>query len=129
MNNGKYLSILDLARVDLMTRAGVARVLTERLWFPVVAWETIRFRRSLRLFQRFDVETTVLGWNDQAFLVSQRFVTAETVAAEAIVRARFLKRSGGSVTPTEVLAAAGATLTSPSLPDWVAQWNAAQRSS
>ena len=37
MNNGKYLSILDLGRLDLLLRSGLWQALTERGWYPVVA--------------------------------------------------------------------------------------------
>jgi len=74
VNNGVYLSMLDVARVDLLLRAGVAKRLRRAGIYPVVAAETIRFRRSLELFQTFDVETTVLGWDDKAFIIQHHFL-------------------------------------------------------
>jgi acyl-CoA thioesterase FadM len=127
MNNAKYFSLMDLARVDLMIRSGLSRTIAKQRWYPVVASETIRFFRSLTLFQTFNVETTVLGWDDHAFLIAQRFVTPSAVAADAVVRARFLKRAGGTVTTAEFLSAAGVHAASPVLPDWVAEWNTAQK--
>jgi acyl-CoA thioesterase FadM len=50
MNNGKYLSLMDLGRIDLMQRCGAAKVLKANKIFPVVAAETIHFRKSLKLF-------------------------------------------------------------------------------
>lgn len=55
VNNGVYLTMLDVARVDLLLRSGVGARLWRRGYYPVVAAETIRFRRSLQLFQRFEV--------------------------------------------------------------------------
>ena len=90
VNNGVYLSMLDVARVDLLLRSGLASKLWRKGLYPVVAAETIRFRRSLRLFQAFDIETTVLGSDDKAFLIQHRFLRDEELMAEAIVRSRFL---------------------------------------
>jgi hypothetical protein len=43
--------------------------------------------------------------------------------AEAVVRARFLKRKGGSVTARELLELLEKVQASPELPAWVAAWN------
>lgn len=123
MNNGKYFSIMDLARVDLMTRSGLLPKLQAKGWYPVVVAESMRFRKSIDLFARFDVETVVLGWDDKAILVGQKFLKGDAIVAEAVVRARFLKKTGGSVLPPEIMALAGLTGPSPALPEWIRAWN------
>ncbi len=123
VNNGVYLSMLDVARVDWMLRSGMAGPIRERGYYPVVAAETIRFRRSLQLFQAFEVETFVLGWDDKAFVIQHRFLRGEDLVAEAVVRARFLKRKGGTVSSAELLDAIGIHQESPPLPEWIAAWN------
>jgi len=123
VNNGVYLSMLDVARVDLMLRSGLAAKLWRKGLYPVVAAETIRFRRSLQLFQAFEVETTVLGWDDKAFIIQHRFLRREELVAEAFVRSRFLRRSGGTVSSRELLELVGRSEPSPALPDWVQAWN------
>lgn len=123
VNNGVYLSLLDLARVDLMVRSGLWAALNTRGWYPVVTAETIRFRRSLKLFERFDIETRVIGWDKKAFLVQHRFMRAGNEVAHAVVRARFLKRSGGSVHTQDVLDLGGVSGPPPMLPTWVERWN------
>ena len=117
VNNGVYLSILDLARLDLLIRAGVAGALRDRGWFPVVTAESIGFNRSLTLFQRFEVETRVLGWDDVSFFIHQRFVRGDDAIASALVVGRFLRREGGSVPPEDV-AALGGLDESPTVPGW-----------
>ena len=123
VNNGVYLSMLDVARVDLMLRSGMVSELKRRGWYPVVAAETIRFRRSLQLFQAFEVETTVIGWDEKAFVIQHRFTRGEVLVAEAVVRSRFLKRGGGTVSSRELLDAVGLNAASPPLPPWIADWN------
>lgn len=123
VNNGVYLSMLDVARVDWMLRSGMAGPIRERGYYPVVAAETIRFRKSLQLFQSFDVETRVLGWDERAFIVQHRFLRGDELVAEAIVRARFLKRKGGTVTSAALLEAIGVAESSPELPEWISAWN------
>src|SRR3954471_6483945 len=97
VNNGVYLSMLDVARVDLMLRSGIGRRLRKTGIYPVVAAQTIRYRRSLQLFQTFEVETKVIGWDEKAFILQHNFIRRGEVVAEAVVRSRFLKRRGGTV--------------------------------
>ena len=121
MNNGRYLSILDLGRMDLMLRSGFWKVTQERGWYPVVAGQTITYRRSLNPFQRFDLLTRVLGVDDRWIYLDQTFVVGETVHAHAVVRARFLKKGGGSVEHAELEELIGA-FPGHDLPDWLADW-------
>jgi acyl-CoA thioesterase FadM len=126
VNNGVYLSLMDLGRVDLLMRSGVLGKLSARGWYPVVAAETIQFRRSLTVFQPFVIETRVLGWDDRSIYLEQRFSrpgdTGETIALAAI-RGRFLAKGGGTVSMTDLLALAGHNEPSPELPGWVRRWD------
>ncbi|HEY3496745.1 MAG TPA: acyl-CoA thioesterase [Polyangiaceae bacterium] len=123
VNNGVYLSMLDAARVDLMLRSGAFAKFRAHGFFAVVAAETIRFRRSLTLFQRFEVETRVLGWDEHAFLIAHTFFRSDEVVAEALIRSRVLKKSGGKATTAEVLELLELSGPSPALPPFVASWN------
>lgn len=122
MNNGRYLTIMDLARVDLMMRAGFWRTLRERGWYPVVAGQTITYRRSLLPLRRFVVRTEVLGTEGEWIYLRQTFLSGGRLSAEAVVRARFLKRSGGSVTVAEMYEAAGLPGRELEVPAWVVRW-------
>src|SRR4051812_35281882 len=65
MNNGRYLSIMDLGRLDIILRSGIHRPMLRRRWTPLVGSETIRFRRSLTLFQRYELHSRLVGWDDK----------------------------------------------------------------
>lgn len=106
-----------------MIRAGLADRIAKNGWYPVVVAETIRFKKSIHLFESFKVETTVLGWDEKAFILQQRFMKKNDCVADAIIRARFLKKSGGTVAPNIILDLAGMTSVSPKLPDWIHGWN------
>ncbi|QQC63195.1 acyl-CoA thioesterase [Paraburkholderia ginsengisoli] len=126
MNNGRYFTILDLARVDLMMRSGLWRQLRARGWYPVVTLETMRFHRSLELGDRYDVHTRVIGWDEKHIFIEQGFVRGDAQIGLAVVRARFLKRQGGTVATAEMLELSGITQTSPALPEWVVNWSEAE---
>jgi acyl-CoA thioesterase FadM len=124
MNNGVYLSVLDLARVDLLQRSGLYRSFMSRGWYPVVVAETISFRRSLELWERYTVETRLLGYDAKAAFVEQRFVVDGEICARAYIRARFLKRAGGVVTVAEMEALSGSAPDDGRMPEWLLGWGA-----
>ena len=125
VNNGTYLSLMDLGRVDLMRRSGLFGRLGAKGWYPVVTAETIQFRRSLVLGQRFSIVTRVIGWDDRAIVMEQRFERGGETIAQAYVRARFLRREGGTVPTAELMALAGVTDDQmPAMPARAQRWNA-----
>ena len=107
MNNGRYLSLFDLGRWDLLTRSGLVEAMTKQGWYAVVAAETITFRRSLELGQRFDLETRMIGHDDRAVYLEHRALVRGEIYARAIIRARILRRTGGTVPHDELFAAVG----------------------
>ena len=123
MNNGVYFSIMDLGRMDLMIRAGSWARLTEHGFYPVASNETITFRKSLQPWQRFTLETKIVGYDAKAVFVEQRFVVKGEIFAQAFMRGRFLKKTGGTVSLQELSDALGVDTTEVTLPPWLARWS------
>ncbi|HIY25193.1 MAG TPA: thioesterase family protein [Candidatus Brachybacterium merdigallinarum] len=123
MNNGRYLTLMDLGRMDLMIRSGFWKRITAQGWYPVVAGQSITYRRSLQLGERFDLASRVLGYDDRWIYMEQVFRRDGAVVADAIVRARFLRRAGGSVPIEEVLSQVGPVPEDLAVPQWVIDWN------
>src|SRR5690606_32733351 len=44
MNNGRYLTLMDLGRLDLLLRNGSVTFVIRNTWYPVLAGSLIRFR-------------------------------------------------------------------------------------
>jgi len=128
MNNGVYLSIMDIARFDLLHRTGIWAIFLAKGWYPVVVSETISFRKSLTMGQRFTVESRILGFDAKAVYVEQRFVRPDAdgnpeIYAQGYIRGRFLKRTGGVVGIDELVAAVGAGPDSAAVPKWLLEWS------
>ena len=125
MNNGKFPALFDLGRFDLTLRARTWQHWKKLGWYPVVVAETITFRKSLLPWQKFDVESKVIGWDDLAFYFDQRMVVNGEIYTQGIVKIRFLKTSRGILTPAEVIEQGkdwhGPI---PVLPEWVKRWTA-----
>lgn len=123
MNNGRYLTLMDLGRMDLMVRSRFWQRITDQGWYPVVAGQSITYRRSLQLWEQFDLASGVIGHDDRWIYMEQVFRRDGKVVADAIVRARFLRKTGGSVPMDEVLALVQPLPESLQLPEWIADWN------
>ena len=123
MNNARYLNLMDIGRADLVIRCGLWNKLKAHKYFLVVEAQTIRYRKSVQLGDRFVIKTQVVGWNDKSFFLTQTFVRGHDVVAEALVKGRVLRRARGTVPPAEVLKLAGAEgAESPALNAFVAAW-------
>jgi acyl-CoA thioesterase FadM len=125
MNNGRYLSLFDLGRWDLLIRTGLFDAMNERGWYAVVSSETVTFRKSLQLWQRFEVQSRFIGHDDKAVFLEHRAVVGGEIYARAIVRSRMLRRTGGTVSNEELFAAVGKPEGVPEIDAWVHDWAAA----
>jgi acyl-CoA thioesterase FadM len=123
LNNGQYLTMCDVARMDILIRSGLLSKIKAFAPLAVVAAETIQFSRSLEPFQAFEIETRALGWDDRLMYLQQQFIRRGEVMATAVVSLRFVKRKGGTADPVEVLRYAGEPTESPELPEWVRAWS------
>lgn len=135
VNNGIYLTLMDLGRLDLLMRNGMLRRVIGRRWYFVVEAQRIQYIQPLRLMRRFDIETRVLGWDGKAFVLEQRFLVSgpagggareSEVAAVATVLGRAISR-GRTVPPAEVVAESGFTDEPLSIPAEIVRWTAEQR--
>ena len=83
MNNGVYLTLMDLGRFDLMLRAGKWQELKKLGWYPVVVSVSIVFRKSLAPWVLFDIETKIIGWDSEAVYAEQGNRQASLAKASA----------------------------------------------
>jgi acyl-CoA thioesterase FadM len=126
VNNGMYLSLMDLGRFDLMVRSGAWDLMRRRRWSPVVQAEQIAFRRSITLWRRYSLETRIIGLDDKCIWLEQCFVVDGEVCVRGYVATRFLGPDG-PVPNGEVLAAVREELGEDlpeglELPEWLHEW-------
>jgi acyl-CoA thioesterase FadM len=124
VNNGMYLSLMDLGRFDLMVRSRVWKRMRRRGWGPVVSAETITFRKSLQLWQHYTIETRILGLDAKAIYFEQRMVSDGEIYARAYIATRLVTKAG-PVTQEEILKEFGEPPMDLVLPEWIHEWRAA----
>lgn len=121
MNNGRFLSLMDLGRFDLTARTALGRAMMRGRWKPLIGGLSMRYRKSLEPFESYELHTRLLGWDTKWLYLEQRFLKQGDVAAEGVVRALFRARSG-NVPTSEVLRQMGYEGPAPDLPEPVRRW-------
>ncbi|EDO34696.1 predicted protein, partial [Nematostella vectensis] len=77
MNNSRYLRALDFARYEHFLGSGMSSVLRKHKCRFILAATTIRYRRSLELFQKIKLTTKIVYWDDRAFYFEHHFIDEE----------------------------------------------------
>ena len=121
VNNGMYFSLMDLGRFDLMARSGTWKSMRCRGWSPVAAGETIAFRRSLQLWQRYTIETKIIGLDEKAIYFEQRMVVDGEIYARAFIATRLVCK-GKPVSQEDIIREFGAPPPDLELPEWIHEW-------
>jgi acyl-CoA thioesterase FadM len=124
VNNGRYLSLADLGRIDWFLRTGLLQLALRQGAFPVVGDAIAKFRRDLRVFQSFEICSRIVGWDERWGFLEHRFLRGGRVVAVVAVRGMF-RGANGPVPPSAFLVALGAPRESPPLPEWLRSWSGA----
>ncbi len=125
LNNGRVLTLFDLGRFGLFQRMGLLRALKAQGWYGTVAGTAIRYRKRITVFQKLELRTRLVGWDDRFTYFEQAFWRGGECAAHAVVRTAIT--SGRGIVPTsEVARALGLPEASPDLPDWIRHWSQAE---
>ncbi|SMR83406.1 Acyl-CoA thioesterase FadM [Aliiroseovarius halocynthiae] len=124
LNNGRTLTMYDLGRIPLASRTGLSRALLKNRWGLTMAGASVRYRKRIRTFARFEMRSRLVGWDDRFFYVEQTMWLGKDCANQIVYRSAVTDRNG--IVPTDkVRIAIGHTGTPPALPDWVQAWIAA----
>jgi acyl-CoA thioesterase FadM len=134
MNNGRYLTIMDLGRFDLVLRSGILKYMMKQKSIPVLAAAQVRWRLPLQPFQKYTLETRVICWDEKWVFMEQRFIIRGgrkdgAVAAIGLVKGSFYNNEKRQTVPTaELLALLNMPHISPPMPDHVHAWQQAEES-
>ena len=120
MNNGRYATIMDLGRIDLMQRLGLFRHVVKQRWMPLVAGLQLQFLRPLKPFQSYQLDTRVAAWDEKWVYIEQIFRTRDREVAKAVVKTQ-IRRGRQAVPISELMALVGYRGESPGpvANDWI----------
>ena len=123
LNNARYMMLADLGRIDIFFRSGLFALMRRKNWAPMLGGVEIAFVREIRLWQRFDVVSSIETWEGREVLGRHRFVLASgETAAIAMTTAGVYDRTGKRFVPMDdVIAALGHEARTPRPPSEVEQ--------
>lgn len=120
LNNGRHLTMMDLGRYDYGMRLGLFAVLKRKKWGLMVAGNFTRYRRRLMIFQRYSLETELVGYDDKWFYFYQRTVKRNIIHSAALVRTAVVSSKG--IVKAELVAKELGMSYQPFIPNWVEDW-------
>jgi acyl-CoA thioesterase FadM len=121
MNNGRYLTLMDLGRFDWILSCGYLGLCLKKRWFPIVGALKILYLKPLRPFEKFQLKTRVLGWDAKWIYVEQTFEVNGVLCSKSVLQGLF-HGPQGKVSTDEWMKAAGYQKSSPKLPANVRSW-------
>src|SRR6056297_3558752 len=125
LNNGRTLTLYDLGRIPLAGRAGLIAVLKRKRWGLTVAGASVRYRRRIRVFERIEMRSRVVWWDDKFVYIEQSMWKRSGECANHILLRTAVTGKSGIVPPSQVMAEIGPEVTCPRQPAWVGAWIAA----
>ncbi len=126
MNNGRYMTITDLALIEYFTRSGFLPVALRKGWRPMLGGSLISFRRGLKPFKAYTLRFAVLCWDERWNYFRFEFQHRGQTMAVGYSKGAVVGRQG-IVSSLETRAALGQDPTSPDIPAPVAAWIEADR--
>ncbi|GEN07297.1 thioesterase [Myxococcus fulvus] len=107
MNNGRFLTVCDLNRVDLFVRTGLAALMMKNKWAPIIVRHTMDYKKALPPFRKYTVSMTISRWDEKYFYATHQFISNGKVVAEGESTAVILGKQG-VIAPAQVIEAVNA---------------------
>jgi acyl-CoA thioesterase FadM len=114
MNNGRYLTLIDLCRMDLFLRTGLLRLMLKYRWAPAISSLTMEFRKPLRLFQKYTLRSRIVRWDRRLVFSEHEFLVGKRVVARGTSNTCLVGRNGIVIPPEQIVKLLG---WHPDLPD------------
>ncbi|ARE40318.1 Mesenchymal stem cell protein DSCD75 [Rhodovulum sp. P5] len=115
LNNGRTLTLLDLGRIPLARRVGLIDTLRRERWGLTMAGVSVRYRRRVRMFDRFEIHSRCVGWDDRFIYIEQGMWRRGDWANHALYRSAVTDENG-IVATDRVVRAMGVDPVSPPCP-------------
>jgi hypothetical protein len=107
-----YATFMGLARWHLLFGSEFRGLAVRNRWAPVTTSEITSYRKSVRGWQAFNLETRIVFWDEACFYVEHLFVTDNVIHVRALVEG-IVRGPSGILRPNDVFAAAGFTRGAP----------------
>jgi len=126
MNNGRYLTVVDLLLVEFFMRTGLAGAMLRQGWRPMSGGSFITYRRGLKPFSPYVVRMRLEGVDDHWNYLRFEFVSDGKVCAAGYMKGAAVGK-GGLIANAQTYAAMQVRLPEMPLSAPVQNWLAAEK--
>ncbi|MEO0956708.1 MAG: acyl-CoA thioesterase [Pseudomonadota bacterium] len=107
MNNSRYMSIVDLAVIDLIMRTGVGKHMRKKGITPVFVYKNCIYHRMLRFPQAYEVRSRFAAWDGPYVFFEHLFFRKGKLIAESTSVGRLVGKKGEKPTVQEAIGLLG----------------------
>lgn len=122
LNNGRTLTLYDLGRIPMAMRSGLGKVARARGWGMAVAGASVRYRKRIKMFDKIEMRSHLLGWDHRFLYIDQSMWVAGVCCSQVLLRSALTQGKQGIIAPAEMAKALGLAPESPQLPAWAQDW-------
>jgi acyl-CoA thioesterase FadM len=126
MNNGRYMTITDLALIEYLTRAGFMQVAVRKGWRPMLGGSIISYRRGLKPFTVYTLRFSMLCWDERWNYMAFEFLYGGRTMAHGHSKGAIIG-SKGIVSSADARDAMGLNPASPEFPASISAWIETER--
>ena len=121
LNHARYLSLMEMARWDFVSRAGLLGIMKKNKWGIAMGAVNIRYRRRIPLFARFEITTKMICHDGRWVYLLQEFHRENKIHASALVKGGIISKEGLVNAPV-VAKVMGQDNWGNEVPEWVNAW-------
>lgn len=126
MNNGRYMTITDLALIEYFTRAGFIKVALRNGWRPMLGGSIISYRRALKPFAVYTLRFSLVCWDARWNYMAFEFLQDGRKMAHGHSKGAIVGREG-FVSSDDARRAMGLDPASPEFPASICAWIETER--
>ncbi len=94
VNNGRYLTLCDLGRVDFFVRSGIAALMLKHKWSPIIAEHTMSYLRPIKVFSKVQIKMVITHYDDKFFYCTHHFYQKDKLMAQGTSKALVIAKDG-----------------------------------
>lgn len=122
MNNGRILTLYEMGRFQASVRMGLWPLLKKKRWGLTVAGTSIRYRRRITPFERFETRTRIATWDERFVYIEQGMFKRDGECASHVLFRTAVVAKGRAVPTADLIEALGITEPRPEPADWIRNW-------
>lgn len=98
MTNSRYIALQDLARTYVIAEMGILGKMVSDKCLPILGAQEISYIKALKPFQKFELTTEIVYWDEKYYYMTHTFLSKEKLYAKSTIRGVFVQN--GQVVPT-----------------------------